>query len=164
MSHRQREVAEGGDGTTSFAVDAVRRLVSRLDSIQEKHDWAAGSEEEEVTILDDQQKEEGRSTGVGGGSIIDLSHSSNLHSMDQLRLVLQQTKSDEAVELARVTYAAYGLVLDRLLKDTERVNDQAWFWSQVEEDPGRTVMYLVQSEFSLFPRSRIAFMLTIRLS
>ena len=90
----------------------------------------------------DQQEDSDTSTT---SSIIDVTHITSLHSTKQLQLALQLSGAQQTIELARVTYAAYGLVLDQLLKDAERVNDQAWYWSQVEEDPSRTVIYLVQS-------------------
>lgn len=135
MQHEER--ATGGDSSTSFAVDVVRRLGSQLDSFQEKHEYNTTS-----TL----KSEEHESSPSSSAEILDVTHCTSLHSTKQLQVALQLSGQDDAIELARVTFAAYGCVLDRLLKDAERVNDQAWFWTQVEEDPGRTILYLVQSE------------------
>lgn len=140
-----REEGTGHDGNTSFAVDAVRRLGSRLDAIQDKHDWAA------TASISDNRLPASDKDAAAPPISVDLTHCTSLHSPDQLRIALEQHAREETIELARVTYAAYGIVLDRLLRDAERVNDQAWFWSQVEEDPTRTILYLIQSESILRP-------------
>ncbi|EPQ32312.1 uncharacterized protein PFL1_00508 [Pseudozyma flocculosa PF-1] len=49
------------------------------------------------------------------------------------------------VALARITYAAYALGLDALLQDASRINDEAWFWTEVEESAYRTLAHLVQT-------------------
>jgi hypothetical protein len=136
MLHEER--ASASDSSTSFAVDVVRRLGSRLDAIQDKEDWAAGDESKALDQQDDAE--------ASSSAVIDVTNITSVHSTKQLQTALQRSGVEQTIELARVTYAAYGVVLDQLLKDAERVNDQAWYWTQVEEDPSKTVIYLVQSE------------------
>jgi hypothetical protein len=135
MLHEERAAA---DVSTSFAVDVVRRLGFRLDAIQDKEDWAA--------VEEDKTLKEQHESDASSSSVIDVTHITSLHSTKQLQVALRLPGAEQTIELARVTYAAYGVVLDQLLKDAERVNDQAWYWTQVEEDPFRTISYLVQSE------------------
>lgn len=141
MKHEER--VTGGDSSTSFAVDAVRRFGSQLDSFQEKQEFA--------TTTSTEESEDKKSSSA---EVLDVTHCTSLHSTKQLQVALHISGQDDAIGLAKVTFAAYGIVLERLLKDAERVNDQAWFWTQIEEDAGRTILYLVQSEFVQFFRGK----------
>jgi hypothetical protein len=140
--------SSGSDAMTSFAVDVVRQLGVQLDTIQERHDWATSednsSSSSSASIQQDQQDSSQKREEKA--DVIDVTNSTSLHSTKQLQTALQRSGQDQVIDLAKVTYAAYGVVLDQLLKDAERVNDQAWYWTEVEEDPSRTFIYLVQSE------------------
>jgi hypothetical protein len=147
MVHSGEEERSPRSDAPTFAVDVVRRLGSQLDAIQEKHDWAVSKGDARVST---QQREPGNelpsSSSPPPSAVIDLTSCTSLHSKNQLRIALERCDVDEVVSLAKVTYAAYGIVLDQILKDAERVNNQAWFWTEIEEDVGQTIMYLVQSE------------------
>lgn len=149
MAHSEGQES-GAEATTSFAVDVVRRLGSRLDAIQDKAEWAQ-SDDSKAVLQQQQQQQQLLTTSSDSAAsemaVVDVTNCTSLHSTKQLQVALQMTGKDELLNVARVTYAAYGIVLEQLLRDAERVNDQAWFWTQVEEDPSRTVVYLVQSKW-----------------
>ncbi|KAN0066216.1 Nuclear control of ATPase protein 2 [Thecaphora frezii] len=56
-----------------------------------------------------------------------------------------QTESLRLAALARITYATHALVLDSLLQDASKLNDEAWFWTEVEESTFRAFSHLIQT-------------------
>ena len=135
-----QEQPVGSDTATSFAVDTVRRLGASLDTLQDREEWAQTDSSRAVVHQ--------HSKTDPSQAVVDVINCTSLHSPKQLQVALQVSGEEELMNVARVTYAACGVVLDRLLEDAERVNDQAWYWTQIEEDVGRTVVYLVQSEWT----------------
>lgn len=55
----------------------------------------------------------------------------------------------ELMAVARLTYATYGVLLESILQQAESFNDQAWFWTEVEDNLSQTFTYLVQSTLNL---------------
>ncbi|PWN35293.1 NCA2-domain-containing protein [Meira miltonrushii] len=153
----------------SFALDAVRKQSSRLDSIQdhlsgslrtpasEGEDDAKTQELVRVessfnsqitqskSLLDQKQLNEALNTLSSSR----LSNESSIlllpQSNGQVDVASDQVALFELISAARLTYSVYGLVLDDLLNQAETVNDQAWYWTEVEEDPIQTITYLVQT-------------------
>lgn len=156
--------------SASFALDAVRKQSSRLDSIQdhlsgslqtpptEGEDDDAHRQEivrvesnfnsqiaQSKTLLDPKQLESALKT-------LDSSRISNESSIlllprdsGRADIIVDQVALFELISAARLTYSVYGLVLNDLLEQAESLNDQAWYWTEVEEDPVQTFTYLIQT-------------------
>lgn len=155
----------------SFALDAVRKQSSRLDSIQDhlsgslRTPASEGEGEEDAktqeivrvesnfnsqitqskSLLDQKQLNDALNTLNSAR----LSNESSVlllpQSNGQVDIASDQVALFELISAARLTYSVYGLVLDDLLNQAETVNDQAWYWTEVEEDPVQTFTYLIQT-------------------
>ena len=49
------------------------------------------------------------------------------------------------VALSRLVVAAYAVALDTLLQDASKLEDETWYWTDIEESTRRTLSYLVQT-------------------
>lgn len=152
---------ESSHEPASYALESIRHLGNRLDAIEAAQRARA---DEGVVTTTARASPDARDAfdDIASSVNLDLAQAKHVPQLESLQgslRALQEAKSagpvrgsgdhDEAAELlavAKVTYASYGIVLDALLRDAERVNDQAWYWTEVEEDPTRTVTYLIQSE------------------
>lgn len=156
--------AEAAD---TFALDSVHRLCARLDSIHDRQrkQYATEASQDIDTNTDVIRQLD----SLVGAEVI---HSKSLPSVKQLQEALASIKKlqqnqrislfqshrgttleddddiqlSEMMALARLTYAAYGLILDSLLKQAEYVGDQAWYWTEIEEDFSHTMAYFIQSK------------------
>ncbi|MCO5613828.1 hypothetical protein L7F22_068106 [Adiantum nelumboides] len=155
--------------SASFALDAVHKQSSRLDSIQ---DHLSGSLRTPASEGEDDAKTQEivrvesnfNSQITQSKSLLDqkqlndalntlnsarLSSESSIlllpQSSGQVDVASDQVALFELISAARLTYSVYGLVLNDLLNQAETVNDQAWYWTEVEEDPIQTITYLVQT-------------------
>lgn len=156
--------------SVSFALDAVRKQSSRLDFIQDHLSGSLRTPASEVDDDDAKTQEIVRiesnfnSQIVQSKSLLDQKqlndalntlHSARLsnersilllpQSNGQVDVASDQVALFELISAARLTYSVYGLVLNDLLNQAEKVNDQAWYWTEVEEDPVQTITYLVQT-------------------
>lgn len=51
----------------------------------------------------------------------------------------------KAVALSRLVVATYAVALDTLLQDASKLEDETWYWTEIEESTRRTLSYLVQT-------------------
>lgn len=59
---------------------------------------------------------------------------------------IQTAEDDEdLIPLARIVYATLSLTLETLLNQAEQVQDQAFYWTKVEDSTSSTLLYLIQS-------------------
>ncbi|SPO23311.1 related to NCA2 - control of mitochondrial synthesis of Atp6p and Atp8p [Ustilago trichophora] len=49
------------------------------------------------------------------------------------------------VALSRLIVAAYAVALETLLQDASKLEDETWYWTDIEESTRRTLSYLVQT-------------------
>ncbi|PWN89877.1 NCA2-domain-containing protein [Acaromyces ingoldii] len=151
---------ESSHEPASYALESIRHLGNRLDAIEAAQRARA---DEGIVTTTARAAPDARDAfdDIASSVNLDLAQAKHVPQLESLQgslRALQEAKStgqvrgagdhDEAAELlavAKVTYASYGIVLDALLRDAERVNDQAWYWTEVEEDPTRTVTYLIQT-------------------
>lgn len=51
----------------------------------------------------------------------------------------------KVVALSRLVVATYALALDTYLQDASRLEDETWYWTDIEESTRRTLSYLLQT-------------------
>lgn len=152
--------------SASYAVDAVHRLGQRLDAIQDRLGGTRSPNEGQAGLEIAKLESNVNAQMTQSKTLIDAKQiEMAIRSLQQARvgsqnaLLLPPTATEqgridvttdgpalvELIAAARLTYASYGLVLDTLLRQAESINDQAWYWTEVEENPMQTATYLVQT-------------------
>jgi nuclear-control-of-ATPase protein 2 len=165
LRHHILVVQMSSSDSPSFALDAVKRLNHRLDAIQDsfedrgvKNDGGDPTQGEEiqriVRIENNLNSQLSQAKALLNAKQLDDSLSALRQSIGSHRSLLAPPSANGAsaeveevqlIAIARITYAAYTLVLDTLLSQAEAVNDQAWYWQETEEDLVQTVTYLIQT-------------------
>lgn len=57
----------------------------------------------------------------------------------------QASPGPDSAQLARITFATYALALHTLFEEADRLQDSAWYWSQIQDSNLAAVTYLVQT-------------------
>ncbi|KDN40157.1 NCA2-domain-containing protein [Tilletiaria anomala UBC 951] len=149
---------------SSFAVDFVRNIGVRIDDSQP---LSTRVQSPKVPEKADQKGDEALKIELADD--LDLAHLTKLPSRSSLLKILDslatQTRlisagsaealkshivgsvraEQEAQALLRITYLAYAVSLDALLKKAEILGDQEWFWSDIEDELLQTSRYFLQT-------------------
>lgn len=156
----------------SYASDVYARLGSELELYDSLLSTASTPVAKETQL--DSQADEAESTKAKDGtapdhkkSVRDIlasirpsdgsqtlpSRKTILGLLDKLDAAAQQTDAASVphfeelkiVALSRLVIATYAVALDTLLQDASKLEDETWYWTDIEESTRKTLLYLVQT-------------------
>ncbi|KAK0521945.1 Nuclear control of ATPase protein 2 [Tilletia horrida] len=152
--------------SSSYALDALRRLGTQLDSIERQHTHAQTQKQQDdgssttttTTTQIDTDAREKSSSSSSSSNVLDISTITSSHpSPAQLHailtaqlqpaLALSPGSAETVFALARVALATYTSVLELLLHDAHALERTAWAWHDIHDDDNHlaALLYLVQT-------------------